>query len=141
VKRLMSISCVAIAVGLCLFCASRAQANDWDEMTYFTFTAPFELPGIALPPGTYMFKHPDLANNRNIVQVYSGDGKSLYGTFLTVPFDRSAPSSAPLLTLQETLKGAPEAVEAWFYPGRVTGDKFVYPDEHGDRRATGVITN
>jgi hypothetical protein len=141
VKRLTSISCVGIAAALCLFCSSPARATEWNELTYFTFTAPFELPGVALPPGTYVFKHPDSPSNQNIVQVFSEDEKTLFGTFLTVPFDRATPTSKPSVMFQETAKGAPDAVEAWFYPGRVTGDKFIYPDEHGVRRVRGAIAN
>jgi len=135
VKRQILILCGAIAAALCLFCSSSAQASEWNEMTYLTFSAPFELPGVALPPGTYLFKRPDSPSDHNIVQVFSKDGKNLYGTFCTVPFDRQTPSAEPSVTLQETAKGAPDAIEAWFYPGRVTGDKFIYPDKHGHQRA------
>jgi len=141
VKRQMSISCLAIAAALCLFCSSPAQASERDEMTYFTFTAPFELPGVALPPGTYIFKRPDSTGDQNIVQVFSKDGQNLYGTFLTVPFDRPTPSSEPSVIFQETAKGAPEAIEGWFYPGRLTGEKFIYRDQRGDRRVTRANAN
>jgi len=110
------------------------QANERDEMTYLTFTAPFELPGVALPPGTYLFRHPDASSSQHVVQVSSEDGKMIYGTFLTLPFSRQSPTSQPSVIFQETAKGAPEAVEAWFYPGHVIGEAFVYPDDHANRR-------
>jgi hypothetical protein len=140
VKRLLSISCIGIAAMLSLLWGSPAQANEWNEQTYFTFTAPFELPGVALAPGTYLFKHPDLPSNQHVVQVFSEDGKTIYGTFLTIPLRRPSPSSEPSVMFQETAKGAPEALEAWFYPGRVIGDEFVYLND-ASRQTSGVNGN
>jgi len=135
VKRLLSISCIGIAAALCLLWASPAQANEWNELTYLTFTGPVQLPGVALAPGTYMFKHPDVPSGQHIVQVFSEDGKTIYGTFLTIPLNRPSASSEPSVMFQETAKGAPEAVEAWFYPGRVIGDEFIYLDDGSSRAA------
>lgn len=139
-KRLLSISCIGIAAALCLLWASPAQANEWNELTYLTFSAPFELPGVALAPGTYMFKHPDSPSGQHVVQVFSEDGKIIYGTFLTIPLNRPNPSPKPSVMFQETEKGAPEALEAWFYPGRVIGDEFIYSDD-GPGRGAGANGN
>ena len=137
-KRLISIYGVAIAAAMCLLYSSPAQANEWEEMTYLTFTAPFELPGVALPPGTYMFKHADSMSDQHVVQVLSQDGQTIYGTFFTIPLNRPSPSATPSVMFHETIKGAPEAIEAWFYPGRVVGDEFIYPNRsRRSRRSSG----
>src|ERR1700757_540994 len=63
----------------------RASADEWDQKTIFTFSGPVEIPGQALPAGTYVFKLSDSQSDRDIVQVFSKDEKHLYGTFLSVP--------------------------------------------------------
>lgn len=126
--RMISVfSIVAAAAALVLF-ADPARADEWNELTYFSFSAPVELPGVALPAGTYMFKHPD-TNDRQVVQVFSRDGQTIFGTFLTIPESRLTPSDEPTVTFEETPAGTPETISAWFYPGRTTGDEFIYPEE------------
>ncbi len=110
-------------------------ANDWNQLTYFTFSAPVELPGITLPAGTYMFKHPDASADRHIVQVFSKDGQHIYATIMTIPDERPTPSNEPVVTFAETPAGTPEAIKAWFYPGDTIGDEFIYPKEQALRIA------
>jgi hypothetical protein len=124
----MSMCSIAIATAAIWLFATPAHANEWNELTYFTFSAPLELPGVALPAGTYMFKHPDV-NNRQVVRVFSQDGQTIYGTFLTIPESRVNPAESPTVTFEETPRGTPEAIKAWFYPGQTTGQEFIYPEE------------
>ena len=104
-----------------------ARADDWDQKTVFTFSAPVEIPGQVLMPGTYVFKLADSSSDRNIVQVYDKDQQHLYGTFLAIPDYRLKPSDKPIITFSEQPVGTPEAVKAWFYPGENYGHDFVYP--------------
>ena len=62
-----------------------AKADDWDQKTIFTFNIPVEIPGQALPAGTYVFKLANSSSDRNIVQVFNRDESHLYGTFLAIP--------------------------------------------------------
>lgn len=118
-----------LLAGLAFFgwTATSALADDWDQRTIFTFSAPVEIPGQVLPAGTYVFKLADSSSNRNIVQVYSKNEKHLYGTFLAIPDARLRPAGKPIITFDETPAGSPEAVRAWFYPGDTYGHQFVYP--------------
>jgi hypothetical protein len=135
-RRSRSLLVTGLAVGLFVtLTAPRAQANDWDQLTYLTFSAPVEIPGVALPAGTYMFKLADTASDRQIVQVFSQDGLELYATFFTMPDQRLTPTDKPLVILDEMPAGAPEAVGAWFYPGNTIGHQFVYPKEQATRIA------
>lgn len=126
--KVLSIVCACGAVAL-LAWATPSRANEWNQLTYFTFSAPVELPGVTLPAGTYMFKHPDSLSDRHIVQVFSKDGKTIYATIMAIPDTRLTPSGRPVVTFEETPAGAPEAIKAWFYPGETIGDEFVYPKE------------
>src|ERR1700722_1216772 len=107
--------------------APRALADEWNQKTIFTFSGPVEIPGQALPAGTYVFKLADSSSNRNIVQVYSKNEKHLYGTFLALPNARLRPTGKAIITFDERPVGSPEAVKAWFYPGENYGHQFVYP--------------
>jgi hypothetical protein len=133
--RVISISSIVIAaLGILLF-STLAHANEWSELTYFTFSAPVELPGLALPAGTYMFKLLDSASDRHVVQVFNQDGQTIYGTFLTVPDQQPTPSDEPTVVFKETPVGTPEAIKAWFYQGESIGDEFMYPGGLATQRA------
>jgi hypothetical protein len=82
-----------------------------------------------------MFKHPDFLSDRHIVQVFSKDGMKIYATIMTIPDTRLTPTDKPVVTLEETPAGTPEAIKAWFYPGDTIGDEFVYPKEQALRIA------
>jgi hypothetical protein len=125
-KRMISVGSIAAAAGalMLIVSASLARADEWNELTYLTFSAPVELPGVALPAGTYMFRH--LEDNQRLVQVLSQDGQTVYGTFFTIPESRATTADQPLVTFEERPVGAPDAVKAWFYPGHMIGDEFIY---------------
>jgi len=121
--KFMLLASLAFLAGM----APRALADEWDQKTIFTFSGPVEIPGRALPAGTYVFKLADSTSNRNIVQVYSKNQKHLYGTFLAIPDARLQPAGKPIITFDERPTGSPDAVRAWFYPGENYGHQFVYP--------------
>jgi hypothetical protein len=120
------------------FTPAPASADDWNHLTCLTFTGPVELPSVALPAGSYSFKIPDSVD-RHIVQVFSGDGSQVLGTFLTIPEERLKPSDKTIVTFNEMPVGVPEAIRAWFYPWTKTGDEFVYPKDEAVKiaKATG----
>ena len=51
-------ACAAILTTLSAIPAS-AQGDTMDSRTEFTFRRPVELPGVTLPPGTYIFRFAD----------------------------------------------------------------------------------
>jgi hypothetical protein len=118
--------CLGIVAGAALM-AVRANADEWDQKTVFTFSGPIEVPGQVLDAGTYVFKVLDSASDRNIVQVFSDDETHLYGTFLTVADYNEQPSGKTIINFDERAAGDPEAVKSWFYPGENYGHDFVYP--------------
>jgi len=102
-------------------------ADEMDKKTIVTFNTPVEVPGKALPAGTYVFKLLDSAANRNIVQIYDKDEKHLLATMLAIPDYRLTPSDKPVIMFEERPSGTPPALKAWFYPGDTFGQQFVYP--------------
>jgi hypothetical protein len=108
--------------------ASRAKADESNKLTYFTFSAPVELPGNkVLPAGTYAFKLLDNVGDRNVVQIFNKDLTMLYATVLTIPDYRPQPHDKTIVKFSETAQGGPEAIKEWFYPGDQYGQEFVYP--------------
>src|SRR6266508_123806 len=119
--KLRLLSGVAMLVA---FLAPAAHADEWTKLTYFTFSAPVELPGMALPAGTYKFELADPDNSRRVVRVSDKEGGKVHGTFLSIPNQMLEPAAKPLVMFKETPAGAPEVVKAWFYPGESTGYEF-----------------
>jgi len=126
---------LVLGLGL-LTLTSGAKADEWNQKTVFTFSGPVEIPGQVLPGGTYVFKLHNSASNRHIVQVFNKDENHVFGTFLAIPDYRLHPSSKPLIKFDERAEGQPQAIKAWFYPGRTYGHEFVYPKDKARVLAT-----
>ena len=105
-------------------------ADEWNRKTVVTFSQPVEIPGVGaqiLPAGTYVFKLLDSPSNRHIVQVFNEDMTHVYATILAIPNYRLRATDKTVMTFRERAAGEPQAIRAWFYPGREWGDEFVYP--------------
>jgi len=111
----------------------RAKADDWNRKTKITFSGPVEIPGVhlagwgVLPAGTYVFKIFDSQSDRHIVQIFNQDETTVYATILAIPNYRLRATDKTVITFRERPAGQPEALRAWFYPGRNWGEEFVYP--------------
>jgi hypothetical protein len=129
-KATMTVCCMAV-MGTAL--ATIASADAYNEKTVVTFSGPVEIPGVhlkgwgVLPAGTYVFKLVDSQSDRNIVQIFSADEKTVYATILAVPNYRLKATGKTVVTFRERPAGQPEALRAWFYPGKNWGQEFVYP--------------
>src|ERR1700688_3658192 len=110
-----------------------ARADDWNRKTVMTFSGPVEIPGVdltgwgVLPAGTYVFKILDSQSDRHIVQIFNKDESAIYATVLAIPNYRLKATDKTVITFSERPAGQPEALRAWFYPGRNWGEEFVYP--------------
>jgi hypothetical protein len=111
-----------------VLCARRARADEWNQETKVTFSAPFEVPGRVLPAGTYTFKLMNDDVDRDIVQIWDKDRMHLFATILAIPDYRLKPADKPVITFEERVHASPEALHAWFYPGDNYGHEFVYPE-------------
>jgi hypothetical protein len=80
-----------------------------------------------LPAGTYVFKIMDSLSDRHIVQIFNKDETVIYATILAIPNYRLQATDKTVVTFRERPAGQPEALRAWFYPGRNWGEEFVYP--------------
>ena len=120
---LAGVSVVLLSIGF----APKAIADESNKKLIVTTNTPIEIPGKALPAGTYVFKLLDSTANRNIVQIFDKDEKQLYATVLAIPDYRLEPADKPLIQLDERPSNTPPAIKAFFYPGDNYGLQFVYP--------------
>lgn len=110
-----------------------ARADDYDKKTTITFSGPVEIPPVyitgmrILPAGTYVFKLVNSSSNRHIVQIFNKNQTKIYATILAIPNYRLVAKNKTVITFNEGVKGRPEAIRAWFYPGANWGEEFVYP--------------
>jgi LPXTG-motif cell wall-anchored protein len=125
-KGLGIVLCLAV---LCALVVPTASADDWNRKTVITFSAPVEVPGVgvhSLPAGTYVFKILDSQSDRHIVQIFNQDETQVLTTILAIPNYRLKTTDKTTITFRERPAGQPEALRAWFYPGRAWGEEFVY---------------
>ena len=129
-KAAPTVLCMAL-LGVAFSPSARADAVD--RKTTITFSGPVEIPGVhlqgfgILPAGTYVFKVLDSQSDRHIVQIFSKDELTVYATILAIPNLRLKATDKTVMTFRERPAGQPEALRAWFYPGREWGEEFVYP--------------
>ena len=135
-KSLISSACAAAAVLTLSAAPTLAQGQPLDSRTEFTFNQPIELPGVTLPPGTYVFRFVDATTGRKVMQVQAKDASNkTYGMFLTISAERPRPSDDAELRFLETPAGQPAAVKTWWYPGQTIGREFIYPKSQARRLA------
>ena len=103
-----------------------AKADEWNKETLITFSAAVDVPGKNLPAGTYIFKLAESNSDRDIVEIFTRDGRQLLATFIAVSKVRPTPANRPYVTFEEEPTGTFEAVKSWFYPGDTDGLEFVY---------------
>lgn len=125
--RVLAIAVCLLAI--CLFLVPNASADEWNRKTTVTFSAPVEVPGVGaqvLPAGTYVFKILNSLSDRHIVQIFNQAEDHLFTTILAIPNYRLQATDKTVMTFKERATGQPEAIRAWFYPGRRWGEEFVY---------------
>jgi hypothetical protein len=113
-------------IALGLFFEIAAHAEEADEATTVTFSAPVEIPGHVLPAGSYLFKVADDVADPNIVEVFNSAGTKLYAMLPTVSAQRAEPTDDTTITLAQQGSGNPDALVKWFYPGSLIGHEFMY---------------
>jgi hypothetical protein len=73
--------------------------------------------------------------DRHIVQVFTADESQILATLLAIPDFRLTTTDRTVITFDEVVAGAPEAIRAWFYPGNSVGQEFVYPKSRATQLA------
>jgi hypothetical protein len=123
----LSLTGALIAASLAVTAPTFATDVTYDKLAYLTFTGSVQVPGVTLNAGTYRFRLTNPDTSRNVLQVLSNDGSTVYAMFHTIPDSRSRLSDDPTVSFRETPEGVPPAVKSLFYGGEYKGYEFVYP--------------
>ena len=97
-----------------------------DKLTYLTFNGQVQIPGATLDAGTYRFRLTNPNTSRNVLQVLSHDGSTVYAMFHTMVDSRMEVTDDSMVTFRETPAGVPPAIKSLFYGGERRGYEFVY---------------
>jgi len=119
--------CACSSLLLAVWGIHPALGGDFNQKTIVTFAAPVEIPGQALPAGTYVFKVIDSSTQNNVVQVFSQDERHLFATFLAVPDYAIRPTDKAIILFEERPSDTPEAIRALICHGDQYARQFVYP--------------
>ena len=131
--RSSAIAIAALALGVGLAPRLSASSETWDDFAYITFTAPVQVPGVALPAGTYLFQVADIWSNLDLIQIYSPDKRVLYATVQAMETYRYIPPDHTMITFDERPGNTPQALRVWFPRGLRYGHRFIYPGEKPGR--------
>ena len=112
-----------------MFFEFAAHADEANQSTKITFSAPVQIPGKVLPAGTYLFQQEDANDDPNLIDIFNADRTVLYATVETVSADRMEATSGSTITLAEQGTGNPDVLVKWFYPGNTIGHEFTYPKQ------------
>jgi len=109
--RILTTICSAAAIAAMLAAPASARADEFNKLTYLTFSGPVQVPGHTLAAGTYTFKLSDAVNDRHIVQIFDKATSKLIATIMTIPNQRLDPTDRPVVMFKETPAGTPAAVQ------------------------------
>jgi hypothetical protein len=137
--RFLITMCCAFAITTMIL-VTGARADQYTKLTYLTFSAPVQLPGLTLPAGTYMFKLADPDSGRRAIQVWDEKGTKLFTMLLTIPDQQPEPKDDPVVLFSERPSGSAPAVKSWFYPAERTGYEFIYPKDQAMKIAAAANT-
>jgi hypothetical protein len=102
-----------------------AEGN-WNEQTVITFHAPVEIPGKILEPGTYLFKGFNGNTDREVIQIFTPDGKDPVATVETLAVFQKAARTNSYVTFELRAPKAPQAIREIYFPNDHYGHQFIY---------------
>ena len=88
-----------------------------------TFSGPFQVPGVSLAAGAYIFR----VVAPSVIQVVAADRSGVFAMFTAMPASRREPSSGYGVTFAANRYDAPVRLAKLFTPGSSTGFELVYP--------------
>jgi Protein of unknown function (DUF2911) len=118
-----------------MFFELAAHADEVNQKTTITFSAPVQIPGQVLPAGNYVFTvDPE---GQNLVRIANTEG-NVYASLQTASTQDINPADETTVVLAEQGASQPPVLLKWIYPGNTVGHEFIYPrqQEQGLARAT-----
>lgn len=129
-KTKSAVAFSGLILALALMAPSPVQGDEWNLKTIFTVNHPFSVPGKTLEADTkYVLQLADLTGNRRVVHIFRDDTRELVTTFFAASDRRLNPADDPTFEFIETDPGYPKPIRSYFYPGRIDGLEFIYPED------------
>ena len=127
-RRFVLSTCGAAIVGLLETVSVHGGGITAARTMYLTVNQPVALPGVALPPGTYIFELATPEERCDVVHVLSRDRSQVYFTGFTQLVERPAGQRADRpISFGESRVGVPMPIRVWYPPNESSGRRFVYP--------------
>ena len=120
---------LALGIVLVGVLSSASTGAFWNakRTTYFTFNRSVQIPGAALPAGTYIFELADPNGPLDVVRVLNKNRTHVYLTAFTRLVERPrAATLDPAIVFGESPAGTPPQIKIWYPQDERTGRQFIY---------------
>jgi|SRR6185503_9485233 len=101
-----------------------AQFTPLTKVNNLTFSKAAALPGVTLPPGTYLFEAGPAYSSPDVVRVSRNRRTVFIG--MTIPAVRAQGAEPGLVTFEEAARGEAARILAWYPAGSNHGHQFLY---------------
>jgi hypothetical protein len=108
------------------------QADEWDKETRLTISSELQVGDMLLAPGQYTLRVREASSERNVVQIFTGDGERIKATIIAIPIYRLEPAGTSEFTISGAAAGQPATLRSWFYPGDNFG--LAFPPKQSEGR-------
>jgi len=125
-RKIVHMLCGVVLLGVLATSVSAAMF-DSRRTTYFTFSRTVQMPGVALPAGTYIFEVANPNGSADVVRVLSRDRKQVFLMKFTRPIYREQKGDLKAtVSFGEAPAGTPPPVKAWYPESETRGREFIY---------------
>ena len=125
-RKIVHTLCGVVLLGV-LATSSTGAFPDTRRTTYFTFSGTVQMPGVALPAGTYIFEVANPDGGGDIVRVMSRDRSKVHlMQFTRFIYRPQIGDLDAAITLGEATAGTPPPVKAWYPQSETRGREFIY---------------
>jgi hypothetical protein len=123
IRKMLVTAAFAVMVAACI---PMAKADLGDQATEVTINRPIQIGNMLLTPGSYILRLADIWAG-DTVEVINAKTGNAAGIVMGEPAYRSHPADKSIFKLKEVAKGAPEALQYWYYPDTHYGIRFPVP--------------
>ena len=125
-RKIVHTLCGVVLLGVLATSATGAFV-DARRTTYFTFSRTVQMPGVALPAGTYIFEVANPDGGSDVVRVLSRDRKTVFlMKFTRTIYREQRGDLKATISLGEAPAGNPPTVKAWYPQSETRGREFIY---------------
>ncbi|MEZ5363337.1 MAG: BON domain-containing protein [Bryobacterales bacterium] len=126
--RIMIKTALAAVLGFGLMAPSVLKADIENQLTELTVKTPIEVPGATLQSGEYTMELAGTEQATPVVIFRNAKTQDPVAMAMTVSAKANQAPDQTEFRFYETAAGHPPVLRSWYYPGKVRGLEFVYPE-------------